>query len=96
MNEYMLNTNVSLFDRMQSGVSLQRDVAAKNLPRMAHDRPFVAGGEDCESQSRLDDQHDEQSRRGQGEEGEVVCLLERTVLCGVWFLIHMNITSQEW
>ena len=85
MHEYMLNTNVSLFDRMQSGVSLQRDIAAKNLPRMAHDRPFFAGGEDCESQPRLDDQHDEQSRRGQGEEGEVVCLLERTVLCGVWF-----------
>ena len=84
MNEYMLNTN-ALFDLMQSGVSLQRDIAAKNLPRMAHDRPFFAGGEDCESQPRLDDQHDEQSRRRQGEEGEgrlFVCWRE---LCFVVF-----------
>ena len=48
MNEDAQYTN-TLFDLIQSGVSLQRDIAAKNLPRMAHDRPFVAGGEDCES-----------------------------------------------
>ena len=64
---------------MQSGVSLQRDFAAKNLPRMAHDRSFFAGGEDCQSQPRMDDQHDEQSGRGQGEKGifVVVCCLVR-------------------
>ena len=70
---------------MQSGVSLQRDIAAKNLPRMAHDRPFVAGGEDCESQPRLDDQHDEQSRRGQGE-GRGGCLFAGEN-CALWCLV---------